>query len=181
MDFTTFLYHPCAIIQCPGSYIRVESPVITPQLLRDLVSLGAPPRRLTTAAYPIQNLLLVSSHEDLPLFLQLVSGRRVFHLVVLTRLRLDVDILVNNAGITQPLKIMDIAPQNYDAVLDVNLSDQDSLPVAQALRARAIPFVFATGYGSDIGLPDSLSDIPVAAKPYQIADILQKLAEAEGR
>ena len=26
-----------------------------------------------------------------------------------------VDILVNNAGITQPLKIMDIAPENYDA------------------------------------------------------------------
>ncbi len=32
-----------------------------------------------------------------------------------------IDILVNNAGITQPLKIMEIAPQNYDAVLDVNL------------------------------------------------------------
>lgn len=33
----------------------------------------------------------------------------------------QIDILVNNAGITQPLKIMDIAPGNYDAVLDVNL------------------------------------------------------------
>ncbi|EPX76288.1 SDR family NAD(P)-dependent oxidoreductase [Salipiger mucosus] len=33
----------------------------------------------------------------------------------------QVDILVNNAGITQPLKLMDIAPENYDAVLDVNL------------------------------------------------------------
>ncbi|WP_411756015.1 SDR family NAD(P)-dependent oxidoreductase [Sinorhizobium meliloti] len=32
-----------------------------------------------------------------------------------------IDILVNNAGITQPLKIMEIAPENYDAVLDVNL------------------------------------------------------------
>ena len=32
-----------------------------------------------------------------------------------------VDVLVNNAGITQPLKFMDIAPENYDAVLDVNL------------------------------------------------------------
>ena len=32
-----------------------------------------------------------------------------------------IDVLVNNAGITQPLKIMDIAPENYDAVLDVNL------------------------------------------------------------
>lgn len=32
-----------------------------------------------------------------------------------------IDVLVNNAGITQPLKIMDIGPANYDAVLDVNL------------------------------------------------------------
>ncbi|PHP65217.1 short-chain dehydrogenase [Zhengella mangrovi] len=32
-----------------------------------------------------------------------------------------IDVLVNNAGITQPLKIMDIQPDNYDAVLDVNL------------------------------------------------------------
>ncbi len=33
----------------------------------------------------------------------------------------QVDILVNNAGITQPLKFLDIQPENYDAVLDVNL------------------------------------------------------------
>lgn len=33
----------------------------------------------------------------------------------------QVDILVNNAGITQPLKIMDVARENYDAVLNVNL------------------------------------------------------------
>ena len=32
-----------------------------------------------------------------------------------------VDILVNNAGITQPIKFLDIAPENYDAVLDVSL------------------------------------------------------------
>src|SRR3954468_5274015 len=32
-----------------------------------------------------------------------------------------VDVLINNAGISQPLKFMDIQPENYDAVLDVNL------------------------------------------------------------
>lgn len=31
------------------------------------------------------------------------------------------DILVNNAGITQPIKFLDIAPENYDAVMDVSL------------------------------------------------------------
>ena len=32
-----------------------------------------------------------------------------------------IDILVNNAGITQPLGIIDIGMDNYDAVMDVNL------------------------------------------------------------
>lgn len=32
-----------------------------------------------------------------------------------------IDILVNNAGITQPIKFLDLTPENYDAVTDVNL------------------------------------------------------------
>ena len=43
----------------------------------------------------------------------------------------QVDILVNIAGITQPLKLMDIAPENYEAVLDVNL--RGTLYMSQAL------------------------------------------------
>lgn len=43
----------------------------------------------------------------------------------------QIDILVNNAGITQPLKMMDIMPENYDAVLDVNL--RGTLYMTQAL------------------------------------------------
>jgi NAD(P)-dependent dehydrogenase (short-subunit alcohol dehydrogenase family) len=33
----------------------------------------------------------------------------------------QIDILVNNAGITQPLKLLEVKPENYDAVMDVNL------------------------------------------------------------
>lgn len=33
----------------------------------------------------------------------------------------QIDVLVNNAGITQPLKVMEIRQEDYDAVLDVNL------------------------------------------------------------
>jgi len=43
----------------------------------------------------------------------------------------QVDVLVNNAGITQPLKILDIEPENYDAVLDVNL--RGTLYMSQAI------------------------------------------------
>jgi NAD(P)-dependent dehydrogenase (short-subunit alcohol dehydrogenase family) len=42
-----------------------------------------------------------------------------------------VDVLVNNAGITQPLKLMDIRPENYDAVTDVNL--RGTLYLSQAV------------------------------------------------
>ncbi|MBN7783640.1 glucose 1-dehydrogenase [Ponticoccus gilvus] len=41
------------------------------------------------------------------------------------------DILVNNAGITQPLKLMQIEPENYDAVTDVNL--RGTLYMSQAI------------------------------------------------
>ncbi|SEG89091.1 SDR family NAD(P)-dependent oxidoreductase [Marinobacterium lutimaris] len=46
----------------------------------------------------------------------------------------QIDILVNNAGITQPLKIMDIEPKNYDAVLDVNL--RGTLYMTQAVTPQ---------------------------------------------
>lgn len=42
-----------------------------------------------------------------------------------------VDGLINNAGITQPLRVMDIAAENFDAVVDVNL--RGSLYMSQAV------------------------------------------------
>lgn len=57
-----------------------------------------------------------------------------------------IDILVNNAGITQPLKIMEIAPHNYDAVTDVNL--RGTLYMSQAV----IPAMRAQKSGSIVNL-----------------------------
>lgn len=54
-----------------------------------------------------------------------------------------IDILVNNAGITQPLKIMDIAPGNYEAVTDVSLRgtlymSQAVIPAMRGQRSGSI-------------------------------------------
>ncbi|MCJ2088488.1 response regulator [Methylobacterium sp. E-005] len=52
------------------------------------------------------------------------------------------------------------------AVLDVNLGDAHSYPVADLLNERGTPFLFATGYGQQ-GLEGSYRNVPVLQKPYQ--------------
>lgn len=52
------------------------------------------------------------------------------------------------------------------AVLDVNLGDHTSAPVAEALRSLGVPFMFATGYGDTIMVPESMKTVPIVRKPY---------------
>ena len=59
------------------------------------------------------------------------------------------------------------------AIVDVNLDGQPSYPIAEILKERGVPFVFATGYGAK-GLDPKFVDSPVLAKPFVMAD-LQKL------
>ena len=66
------------------------------------------------------------------------------------------------------------------AVLDVNLAGDLSYPVAEILRARHIPFLFATGYGVE-GLPGDLNGAAVLSKPYQIEALETALCVATGR
>ncbi|HLK26385.1 MAG TPA: response regulator [Caulobacteraceae bacterium] len=56
------------------------------------------------------------------------------------------------------------------AVLDVNLHGQNSAPVAERLKARGIPFVFATGYGRD-GIEPAFRDRMVLTKPFARLDL----------
>ncbi len=59
------------------------------------------------------------------------------------------------------------------AVLDVNLADKPSFPIADVLRTRGVPFIFATGYGT-LGLSDAYSGTTTLQKPFD----LQELARA---
>lgn len=66
------------------------------------------------------------------------------------------------------------------AVVDVNLAGTPSFPVAEALRARGIPFLFTTGYGQE-GLPPSYADVTVLAKPFRRHDLEAALARVLAR
>lgn len=61
------------------------------------------------------------------------------------------------------------------ALLDVNLGDTTSEPVALALRARGIPFLFATGYGEQLRRAAVLADHPVIQKPYTASSLARAL------
>jgi two-component sensor histidine kinase/DNA-binding response OmpR family regulator len=52
------------------------------------------------------------------------------------------------------------------AVLDINLGGEPVYPLAELLSARAIPFVFATGYNGD-GVDSRFAHIPTLQKPIE--------------
>jgi PAS domain S-box-containing protein len=62
------------------------------------------------------------------------------------------------------------------AVLDANLNGRSVIPVAEALAARGVPFVFATGYGESAGAPGGF-DAPVIRKPYDVTQVAAAVAE----
>ncbi len=70
-----------------------------------------------------------------------------------------------------------IAIQSVDlAVLDFNLGHETSLPIADMLAERGIPFLFATGYGDGLELPARFEAVTLLKKPYSGATLAQALA-----
>lgn len=64
------------------------------------------------------------------------------------------------------------------AVLDVNVNGAKSYAMAEELQRRAVPIIFATGYG-DAEHPAEFAHAPTLTKPYtaqQLALMVQELA-----
>lgn len=61
------------------------------------------------------------------------------------------------------------------AVLDINLAGQVSFPVADVLRERGIPFLFASGYSSK-GLNEEYRSAVRIQKPFLSQDLEQAIA-----
>ncbi len=63
------------------------------------------------------------------------------------------------------------------ALLDINIGPARTDVVAEALAARARPFVFVTG-SSRAGLPEAYFGRPVVEKPFFIEQVLRALRDA---
>jgi CheY-like chemotaxis protein len=60
------------------------------------------------------------------------------------------------------------------AILDVNLNGAASFPIAEALRARGVPFAFSTGYDERV-LREGFRDQAVIRKPFLPDKLLEVL------
>lgn len=57
------------------------------------------------------------------------------------------------------------------AILDVNLGQETSFPIADILREAGVPFAFGTGFGDSAAFPDRFKEIPVLQKPYSAESV----------
>lgn len=112
-----------------------------------------------------------------------VRGMRILIVEDAVLLAWELEVGLTGAGATvvgsaaEVGEAMSFIDQPMDAaVLDANLNGQSVRPVAEALAARGVPFLFATGYGENRGAPEGF-DVPVIRKPYEITQIISALVE----
>lgn len=65
------------------------------------------------------------------------------------------------------------------AILDISLEGTPSFPIAQVLRDRGTPFVFASGYGAATA-GSGFEDVPVMQKPFSLAQLSDALEALGG-
>jgi CheY-like chemotaxis protein len=72
------------------------------------------------------------------------------------------------------LKLLATGVSPHAAVLDINLRGDDVYPLAEELRRKRIPFVFATGYDQG-SIPAQYADVPRCQKPLKASEIISAL------
>jgi CheY-like chemotaxis protein len=103
--------------------------------------------------------------EDDTMIRMLLAGmlEELGHSVVGEAGRVDEALVLVNSGLK-----FDIA------ILDVNLDGKTAEPIAEAVEARGLKFLFATGYGAS-GLPEPFKGRPFLQKPFAAANLAQAL------
>lgn len=83
------------------------------------------------------------------------------------------------ATVADALALIDRVPEMDGAVLDVNLGREVAYPVADALMARGIPFLFATA-NDRARLPERFAHVQVCQKPFDVATFRDAVAALPG-
>ena len=67
------------------------------------------------------------------------------------------------------------------AIVDLSLGGRSTLGLAGLMRDRGIPFVFASGYSGREDVAAGFPEVPLVAKPYSGADLVEAVAAVSGR
>ena len=127
-----------------------------------------PPSPVNGHARKIEGMRVIIVEDAILLAMELEAGL----------LEAGVEVVGSAALVDEAMALVDI-PMDA-AVLDCNLNGESVIPVAEALAARGVPFLFATGYGESRGAPEGF-DAPIIRKPYDVAQITSALADITGR
>ena len=152
---------PAALAEAGANGAKLERPKLeAPQPLPLAVTAGRAGR--------IEGMRVIIVEDAILLAMELEAGLQ----------EAGVNVVGSAALVDEAMALVD-TPMDA-AVLDCNLNGESVVPVAQALLARGVPFLFATGYGESRGAPEGF-DAPIIRKPYDVAQITSALADITGR
>jgi DNA-binding response OmpR family regulator len=118
-----------------------------------------------------------------------LSGRRILIVEDEAMLALDLEFAFEDAGahvlgpavsLEQALALIGGLPEIDVAVLDVDLAGKPVIPVAEALAAIGVPFVFHTGHGDRIDLLAGFPGARLLMKPVLTARLVAEVASLLG-
>jgi DNA-binding response OmpR family regulator len=89
--------------------------------------------------------------------------------------QMGAEVLGPYAHVAPALVGLDAAAQVDAGLLDINLGNEQSFPIADALAQRGVPTVLLTGYDT-AALPAPYRELPCLQKPVNLAAMLAALA-----
>lgn len=90
-------------------------------------------------------------------------------------LDLGCDLVGMAMRVVRALELVESAARIDVAVLDVNIAGDKIYPVAELLRSKGVPIVFATGYGR-AGVEPEWQSYEILQKPYTANEVAEKIA-----
>jgi DNA-binding response OmpR family regulator len=89
--------------------------------------------------------------------------------------QLGVEVIGPVGSVSEALKLLNLI-EVHGAILDINVRGERVYPVADALRQKRVPFIFASGYGRETE-PAAYADVPRCIKPVDFSVLAKAVSE----